>query len=137
MVVPRQGEQIKLTAAGSGFGIRGREDEPFDAGVDQSAGAHETGFEGHVESGAGQAVGVSSRRGATQGDHLGMSGGIDSRDRPIETLPERHPIPDDNRTDRDLTGGARLTGELQGSLHPVLIRGHSHSMVAGGFPEMS
>jgi hypothetical protein len=63
-----------------------------------------------------------------------------TRNRPIPSFGNADLIFDDNRANRHLTHGFGTLRQSKGMPHPrfvVMIIGYSHSIVAGGLPEIS
>src|SRR5690606_5959206 len=108
--------------------------------VDNGADAHHAGFQSNVQSGPGQPVVAELLPRRANRLHLGMGSRIVGCDRPIPALAD-HLFPQhQHRAHRHLA--LRLGGisEFQGAPHPGVVEnaaGHSHSIVAGGLPEMS
>ena len=70
------GEDLEAGAEGAAFGVVGSVDDAGDARLDDGSGAHGAGFEGDVESGAGEPVIVDGLGHFTNGDDFGVGGGV-------------------------------------------------------------
>ena len=137
VVNPLRGREEKVSD--TGFRIRGTEHDRIEPGMHHGAGAHHARFQRDVERAPGQAVVAHGPPRCAQGHDLGMRGRVVVENGAVVTLTDDDATADHDGTDRHFTGGLGLLGEGDGRLHPALIglRAHSHSMVAGGFPEMS
>ncbi|MCY1175032.1 hypothetical protein D9M73_152520 [compost metagenome] len=89
--------------------------------MDDEAGAHAAGFEGHVEGAAGQPVVGGGRRGHADGDHLGMGAGVVAGDRLVETTPDDLTVLHQHRAHRHFAQGRALGGQGQGFTHEFAI----------------
>ena len=120
---------------GAGLGLGGAVDEPGDAGVDERAGAHETGFDGNVERDPGEPVVAARARGGPERDDFGVGGGVGGADGVIEAAAEDPSVGvDDDRADGDLVAGRGAGGLGERLTHVWLVLGRLHrapSIVVG------
>ena len=106
--------------------------------MDDCAGTHDTGLERDIQIAAWQPVVAEALCRVAQGDDLGMGGRIVARDRRIEAASYDLAVLDHHGADRHLADGPAFSRQIERGLHEGIVRaGHSHSMVAGGLPEMS
>ena len=80
MVEARVGEDFEAGADGAAFGVVGTVNEAWDAGLDDSAGAHAAGLDGDVERGVGEAVVAEKARGFAENDHFRVGSGVIAAD---------------------------------------------------------
>ena len=66
-----------------------------------------------------------------------MGGRIMGRDRSIPAFAQHGILPYDERADGHFPLGLGAGRELERAPHPGFVTAHSHSIVAGGLPEMS
>ena len=134
-------EQVEHRPGGAGERIGCTEDHARHARLHHRPGAHRTGLERDVQGGTGQTVVAEFRGRATQGDDLGVRRGVMTTNRPVPTLADDLAIQDHQRADRHFALVLGACGEPEGVLHVRQVLradvAHSHSMVAGGLPEMS
>jgi hypothetical protein len=158
--------QSQGTDHGPTGGVIGSEDDPPDPGMHQSRHAHGAGFKGDIKGGIGEAVVFQPGTRRPQYDYFSMGGRIMAGDGLVVADGDTYVLFDQYGTDRHFSQCPGPVGLLQGLLHPVVIDGvavrfkgirqtvgagilpeprngrqpvsaYSHSMVAGGLPEMS
>jgi hypothetical protein len=102
--------------------------------------AHRAGLERYIQRGIEQTV-VTQRLGCgAHGDHFSVSRGVVRADRSIPPFSDDHAVFDDDRADGNLTCPFGVARQLERALHERDVVRHarySHSIVAGGLPEMS
>src|SRR5207248_4896784 len=76
VVEARVAEHVEEGVHGAGLRIRDGVDQPIDARVDESAGAHRARFERRVHRRSGEPPAPERPRGLLQGENLGVRGGI-------------------------------------------------------------
>ena len=104
------------------------------------SGTHRTGFQRNVQGCTIEAIITHTPGRIAQRLDLGMSSGVVGGDGTIPAKPDDRAIPDNERPDRHLAFGFSPRRQLQRLTHVLQIDGracHSHSMVAGGLPEIS
>jgi hypothetical protein len=135
-------EYVENASAGTGLGIGRTVDDSLDPSMDDGPGAHDTGLQGDIENGAGEAVVADPPGGVAQCRDLGMGGGIGGGDGAIPTLADDRAVAYQERAHRDLAFLCRTLGEIQCTGHIASVVGwvgrlYSHSIVPGGLPVMS
>ena len=134
--------------------------------MNDRARAHRARFQGYIKCAAGKPIVAGCLARSSKGEYLGVAGGIMSRNRGIAGFPQHHPIAYQHRPHGNLAGTLGTAGQLQGPPHPgkIFVGAHfsrwaihsrlpramatnssisakatpySHSIVAGGLPEIS
>jgi len=149
VIQPRLTEQIDDTTARTRFGVCSAEYHTRHPCVHDSARAHRARLQSYVECSARQAIVAGTLCRFAQRLNLGMRGGIMSRDRMVESLPQYLAVHDQYSTDWNFPQSRGTRCKLERKAHERLVgtgirldlagrlQTHSHSMVAGGLPEMS
>lgn len=110
-------EEVEQATGGAPLGISDAEDNPADPTVDDGAGAHRTGLLGHVEVAIDEAPVSQRLLRLTQGQHLGVGGGVAQRLHLIVGSREDLATADDHRADGDFPRLESSPGLPQGLLH--------------------
>src|SRR5215831_13267602 len=150
VVKARLSKQVHHAAACARLGVGGAEHHACYAGVHERPHAHDTRLQSDVERGPWQAIVAEALRCLAQRLNLCVRRWVMCRDRAIVALPHCLAVQHQHRADRHFTQLGGPGGEPQRHLHVTLVRSnvrcidgyrrlldHSHSIVAGGLPEMS
>ena len=112
--------------------------------MDYRSGAHDAWLQRDVERRVDEPIVADGGAGCPNRQHLGMGARIAGRDRRIGGLSKHGAVrPDKDGTDRYFTRCSSAASERQSSLHVGRVcvvharARHSHSIVAGGFVDMS
>jgi len=138
------GEEIDDAAVHPGLGVTRAIDDAGDPRMEDGSGAHGTRFEGHEQLATRQAIVAETARGITQRGNFGMGGRIALADRAVEAPSDNFSGPHHDGADRHFAKTFRGTGQGYGLAHEIFVAesgagflAYSHSIVAGGLPEMS
>ena len=105
--------------AAPAFGIPGAEHQPRHARVDDGRGAHDTGLERHIKSGAIEAIGTQGLSAGAQRFDFGVGGGIVAGDRPVCGHREDRVALHQNRAHRHLARGFGAARGLERQAHEI------------------
>ncbi len=109
--------------------IRGAVNEPLDAGVDQSTGAHNAGFDGCIQGRAGQSIIADLCRRLPQNQDFSMSCRIAIGDGPVKSRGEQISLfVDQTSSNRHFAKLPRGEGRVKRNLHPFFVRGIQASL---------
>jgi len=138
------GEEIDDAAVHPGLGIACTIDDARDPRMEDGAGAHRAGLQGHEQLATRQAIISEAARGIAQRGNFGMGGRIALADRAVEAPSDNFSGPHHDCADRHLAKTLRRAGQGYGLAHEKFVAEsgagflvYSHSIVAGGLPEMS
>jgi len=127
--------EIDCTARRAGFRIIGAEDQSVDPCLHDDADAHSAGLQRDIQSCAVNAVILNGKTRCAQRDDLGVGAGVGIPNGAILSARKDFIAYDDDCTDRNFACRTSLFGLVQRLLHEAGV--YSHSIVAGGLPEMS
>jgi hypothetical protein len=102
---------------GTRLGVGGSIDQTLDAGVDHGAGTHGARFDCNKQLTADEAMVAEGAGGVTQGNDLGMGGGVTIGEIAIAAAANDLILEDDNGADRDLPAVGGAAGLLKGEAH--------------------
>ena len=97
--------------------ITGTENKRVNAGVNQGAGAHDAGFQRHVDGGVVEAVVLHALGGGAEQVDFGVGGGVVRGDGGVVRAGDDLPVNNENGADRDLTRGLGQPGFFDGRAH--------------------
>jgi hypothetical protein len=141
MVKLRGTHDIENATRGTCSAICGTEYEPGDPRVNQRPRTHRTRLHGHVKRRANKSIIASCNTRCPQRPDLGVRARVGLADRAIPALTKNLVITNQDRPDRDFTRGFGARSEFKRPPHPLFVGGrrqsYSHSIVAGGLPEIS
>ena len=106
------------------LGIVGAVDEPWDASLNDRAGAHGAGLERDVKSGVGKAVVAEDSSGLAQDDDFSMRGRVIVANGAIAGARQVRIVANEHRTDGDFAGVGGSVSLLQSKAHEIEIVGH-------------
>lgn len=115
------GEDLVEVFDGAGLGIGGGVDDTIEAGEDDGAGAHDTGFEGDVEGAAGQSPVAEGGGGGGDGKNFGVGGRIVQGLALVEPFADNTIFMDDHGADRDFLLGVGFLRKPEGLFHKIFI----------------
>ena len=144
MIQAFDGEKIDDAAVYAGLGVTRAIHDARDPRMEDGTGAHRTGLEGHEQFATRQTIVAQGARGIAQRGNFGMSGRVAFADRAVEAPPDDFSGPHHDRADRDFAKTFRGACQGNGLAHEKFVAesgsgflAYSHSIVAGGLPEMS
>jgi hypothetical protein len=125
----------------AGLRIVGTEDEAAHTGMQHCADAHHTGLERDIHRRPFEPVVIFVLCCHAHRDDLRVRGGVRLDDAAIDAGPYDFVVPDEHRADRYFADFSRNLRLGQRPPHAFLVSAapaaHSHSIVAGGLPEIS
>lgn len=122
---------------GACFGIVGAVHQAADAGMNQRARAHGARLNCSKQLAVAQTVVTDVDTGVTQGDDLGMGGGIVVREIAIPSATDDLVFTDYNRAYRHFSHLQCSLGAAEGLFHPEFVVGNQLSAAGGQLPENS
>jgi hypothetical protein len=126
------GEDFEAGAEGAALGVVCAVNEARNAGLDDGASTHGAGFEGDIESGAGQPVVAENARGFANNDDFGVRRGVVIANGAVAGLSEDRPFVDEQSADGNFAGFGRRAGHSERELHKVQIVGHANRRITRG-----
>lgn len=97
------------------------EDEGFDAGVDDGAGAHDAGFESDVEGRVVEAVVLAGGGGGAEEVDFSVGGGVVGEDGCVVGAGDDAPVQNQDGADGDFPGGLGFAGFGEGFPHVEIV----------------
>ena len=124
------GAEVIEGSAGSRLGVGSAEDQPVDAGGDESPRAHRARFEGDVHRRAVKPPATEDGCGVLQGQNLGVGSGVSAVLSFVVSPGDHTPVTHDDGPDWNVACRPRELGFLESSRHRLLV-GHGEHGSAG------